>query len=239
VEPRPKEKVRLSSHSRILVIEADAVVAITISRLLTSEGYLVETESDGENGLARALERTWGLVILNAILPRKSGFHVCCDLRQAGVDTAILMLTARPMAMDRVTGLKLGADDCLAIPFDPHELLARVEALLRRVEKENRIPLRTFRFDDVEMDFERALVHKAGQPVNMAAKELQLISYLVQNRDRVVPREEILRKVWQYNTDVSSRTLDVHIAWLRQKLDNPHNPRHIQTIRGKGYRFTA
>jgi DNA-binding response OmpR family regulator len=149
------------------------------------------------------------------------------------------MLTARPMAMDRVTGLKLGADDCLAIPFDPHELLARVEALLRRVEKENRIPLRTFSFDDVEMDFERALVHKAGQPVNMAAKELQLISYLVQNRDRVVPREEILRKVWQYNTDVSSRTLDVHIAWLRQKLDKPHNPQHIQTIRGKGYRFTA
>jgi len=161
VEPRPKEKVRLSSHSRILLIEADAVVAITISRLLASEGYLVETESDGENGLARALERTWGLVILNAILPKKSGFHVCCDLRQAGVDTAILMLTARPMAMDRVTGLKLGADDCLAIPFDPHELLARVEALLRRVEKENRIPLRTFSFDDVEMDFERALVHKA------------------------------------------------------------------------------
>ena len=239
MEPRPKEKVRLSSHSRILVIEADAVVAITISRLLTSEDYLVETESDGENGLVRALERTWGLVILNAILPKKSGFHVCCDLRQAGVDTAILMLTARPMAMDRVTGLKLGADDCLAIPFDPHELLARVQALLRRVEKENRIPLRTFRFDDVEMDFERALVHKAGQPVNMAAKELQLISYLVQNRDRVVPREEILRKVWQYNTDVSSRTLDVHIAWLRQKLDNPHNPQHIQTIRGKGYRFTA
>jgi two-component system alkaline phosphatase synthesis response regulator PhoP len=239
VEPRPKEKVRLSSHSRILLIEADPVVAITISRLLPSEGYLLETESDGENGLARALERTWGLVILNAILPKKSGFHVCCDLRQAGVDTAILMLTARPMAMDRVTGLKLGADDCLAIPFDPHELLARVEALLRRVEKENRIPLRTFRFDDVEMDFERAQVHKAGQPVNMAAKELQLISYLVQNRDRVVPREEILRKVWQYNTDVSSRTLDVHIAWLRQKLDNPQNPQHIQTIRGKGYRFTA
>jgi two-component system alkaline phosphatase synthesis response regulator PhoP len=143
------------------------------------------------------------------------------------------------MAMDRVTGLKLGADDCLAIPFDPHELLARVEALLRRVEKENRIPLRTFRFDDVEMDFERAKVRKAGQPVNMATKELQLISHLVQNRDRVVPREEILRKVWQYNTDVSSRTLDVHIAWLRQKLDNPQNPQHIQTIRGKGYRFTA
>jgi two-component system alkaline phosphatase synthesis response regulator PhoP len=212
--------VCLPSDSRVLLIEDDPAVAVTVSRLLTAEGYAVETEPDGETGLARALERTCALVILNAILPKKTGFHVCCDLRQAGVDTAILMLTARPMVMDRVTGLKLGADDCLAIPFDPVEFLARVEALLRRVEKENRIPVRTFRFDDVEMD-------------------LELISYLVQNRDRVVPREEILRKVWQYNTSVSSRTLDVHIAWLRQKLDNPQNPQHIQTIRGKGYRFTA
>lgn len=227
------------TSARILLIEDDPGVAITVSRLLTSEGYQVETESDGESGLARALERTCTLVILNAILPAKTGFHVCCDLRQAGVDTAILMLTARPLVMDCVRGLKLGADDCLAIPFDPSELLARVEALLRRVEKENRIPVRTFQFDDVEMDFERAEVHKAGQPVVMAAKELQLISYLVQNRDRVVPREEILRNVWQYNGDVSSRTVDVHISWLRQKLDNPHNPQHIQTIRGKGYRFTA
>jgi DNA-binding response OmpR family regulator len=231
--------VRLFTSARILLIEDDPGVAITVSRLLTSEGYQVETESDGESGLARALERTCTLVILNAILPAKTGFHVCCDLRQAGVDTAILMLTARPLVMDCVRGLKLGADDCLAIPFDPSELLARVEALLRRVEKENRIPVRTFQFDDVEMDFERAEVHKAGQPVVMAAKELQLISYLVQNRDRVVPREEILRNVWQYNGDVSSRTVDVHISWLRQKLDNPHNPQHIQTIRGKGYRFTA
>lgn len=225
--------------SRILLIEQDPGVAVAVSGLLTREGYAVEIESDGEAGYARALERKWLLVVLNAILPGKSGFHVCCDLRQAGVDTAILMLTARPLVMDRVTGLRLGADDCLAVPFDPSELLARVEALLRRVEKENRIPVRTFQYDDVEMDFERAKVRKAGRIINMASKELQLLSYLVQNRDRVVTREEILRKVWQYNSDVSSRTLDVHISWLRQKLDNPNNPQHIQTIRGKGYRFTA
>jgi len=229
----------LQTYSRVLLIEADPGVSAIISSLLTSEGYLVETESDGESGLARALERTNALIILNAILPKKTGFHVCGDLRQAGVDTAILMLTPRSLSTDCVTGLKLGADDCLAIPFDPGELLARIEALLRRVEKENRIPVRTFQFDDVEMDFESAQVRKAGQPVNMATKELQLICYLVQNRDRVVPREEILKNVWQYTGDVSSRTLDVHIAWLRQKLDNPQNPQHIQTIRGKGYRFTA
>ena len=229
----------MQTYTKVLLIEADAGVGTIISRLLTSEGYSVETESDGESGLARALERTCALIVLNAILPKKTGFQVCGELRQAGVDTAILMLTPRPLSTDCVTGLKLGADDCLAIPFDPGELLARIEALLRRVEKENRIPVRTFQFDDVEMDFESAQVRKAGQPVNMATKELQLICYLVQNRDRVVPREEILKKVWQYNGDVSSRTLDVHIAWLRQKLDNPQNPQHIQTIRGKGYRFTA
>jgi DNA-binding response OmpR family regulator len=237
VDPRPEEKVRLHSPSRILLLEDDPGVALIVSRLLTSEGFQVETESDGEIGLARALERASALIIVNAVLPRKTGFHICTELRQAGVDTAILMLTAK--AMDRVTGLKLGADDCLAIPFDPSELLARVEALLRRVEKENRIPVRTFQFDDVQMDFERAKILKAGQPVNLAAKEIQLIFYLVQNRDRVVPRAEILRKVWQYNGDVSSRTLDVHISWLRQKLDNPCHPQHIHTIRGKGYRFTA
>jgi DNA-binding response OmpR family regulator len=206
---------------------------------MAGEGYEVEIAADGDEGFAKAMERKSALIILNTILPGKTGFQICRDLRQAGVDTAILMLTGRSLAMDCVAGLKLGADDCLAVPFDPPELLARAEALLRRVEKENRIPVLTFKFDDVEMDFGRAEVRKGGQPVNMAAKELQLIWYLVEHRDRIVPREEILKKVWQYNEDVSSRTLDVHISWLRQKLDNPRGPRHIQTIRGKGYRFTA
>ena len=223
----------------ILLIEDDPGLAASICGLLAGEGYDVQTAVDGEVGFSKALERRSALVILNAALPKKTGFQICRDLRQAGVDTAILMFTGRSLAIDCVAGLKLGADDCLAVPFDPSELLARVEALLRRVEKEDRIPVLTFKFDDVEMDFVRAEVRKGGQPVNMAAKELQLIWYLVQHRDRVVPREEILKKVWQYNGEVSSRTLDVHISWLRQKLDNPRGPQHIQTIRGKGYRFTT
>jgi two-component system alkaline phosphatase synthesis response regulator PhoP len=149
------------------------------------------------------------------------------------------MLTAKTQVADRVVGLKLGADDYLTKPFDPAELLARVQALLRRVQKEDRIPVRTFAFDGIEADFERPLVTRHGDTVNLAAKEMQLFHFLVDHRERVVTREEILQKVWKYNSEVASRTIDVHIAWLRQKLEeNPQHPKHIHTIRGKGYRFT-
>jgi two-component system, OmpR family, alkaline phosphatase synthesis response regulator PhoP len=113
-----------------------------------------------------------------------------------------------------------------------------VEALLRRIRKESRVTVRTFAFDNVEVDFERSEVRKDKELVSIAAKELQLLEYLVQNRDRIVPREKILREVWEYDAQVASRTIDVHIAWLREKLDNAKNPKHIQTVRGKGYRFT-
>ena len=222
----------------ILLIEDEPGLVLTISDLLTSEGYTVETASDGDAGLTRATQDKFSLIILDVMLPKKTGFEVCRQLRQAGCDTPILMLTAKTQVIDRVVGLKLGADDYLTKPFDPAELLARVEALLRRVHKENRVEVRTFQFGDVEVDFERAEVRKQGQPLSLAAKELQLLRYLVNNRDRVVPREEILQQVWEYDSEVSSRTIDVHIAWLRQKLDNPQNPKYIQTVRGKGYRFT-
>jgi two-component system alkaline phosphatase synthesis response regulator PhoP len=226
--------------SRILLIEDEPGLVLTVSDLLAAEGHEVESAADGEAGLAKASAGNFDLVILDVMLPRKTGFEVCRELRQKGVDTAILMLTAKTQVVDRVVGLKLGADDYLTKPFDPAELLARVEALLRRVQKENRIPVQSFQFGDVEVDFERADVRKGGQTVPLASKELQLLRYLVDNRERVVPREEILQKVWEYNAEVSSRTIDVHVAWLRQKLeDNPQVPKHIQTIRGKGYRFMA
>ena len=222
----------------ILLIEDEPGLVLTISDLLTTESYRVETASDGDSGLAKATQEKFALIILDIMLPKKTGFEVCRQLRQGGSDTPILMLTAKTQVVDRVVGLKLGADDYLTKPFDPAELLARVEALLRRVHKENRVEVRTFQFGDVEIDFERAEVRKQGQPLSLAAKELQLLRYLVNNRDRVVPREEILQQVWEYDREVSSRTIDVHIAWLRQKLDNPQNPKYIQTVRGKGYRFT-
>jgi two-component system alkaline phosphatase synthesis response regulator PhoP len=225
--------------SRILIVEDEPGLVLTVSDLLTAEAYEVSIATDGPSGLAMASEQQFAVIILDVMLPKKTGFDVCRELRQRGVDSAILMLTAKTQVVNRVVGLKLGADDYLAKPFEPTELLARIEALIRRVRKERRIAVRTFHFDDVQIDFERSEILKAGKRVDVAAKELLLLRYLVDHRDRVVPREEILQKVWEYDSQVNSRTVDVHVSWLRQKLDNPQNPKHIQTVRGKGYRFTA
>jgi two-component system, OmpR family, alkaline phosphatase synthesis response regulator PhoP len=226
--------------SRILLVEDEPGLVVTISDLLAAEGYEVEHAIDGEAGLAKAVSGGFDLVLLDVMLPRRNGFDICRELRQRGIDSAVLMLTARTQVVDRVVGLKLGADDYLAKPFDPAELVARVEALLRRLRKGHEIAVLSFRFGDVEVDFERAEVRKSGAAVNLAAKELQLLRYLVDRRGQVVPREELLRQVWEYSAEASSRTVDVHIAWLRQKVeDNPQRPRHIQTLRGRGYRFSA
>ncbi len=226
-------------NSRILLIEDEPGLVVTISDLLSAEGHQVESATDGETGYAKAVTGSFDLIILDVMLPKKMGVDVCRELRHNGVDTFILMLTAKTLVLDRVIGLKFGADDYLTKPFDPAELLARVEALLRRARKTAPIPVRTFHFGDVVADFERAEVRKCGRSVSMAAKELQLLRYLVDHRERVVSRAEIMHEVWEYNREVSSRTVDVHVAWLRQKLeDHPQSPKHIQTIRGRGYRFT-
>jgi two-component system alkaline phosphatase synthesis response regulator PhoP len=226
--------------SRILLIEDEPGLILTITDLLESEGYEVEAAADGETGLALASEKRFDVIVLDIMLPRLSGFEICKEIRQKGIDAAILMLTARGQIVDRVVGLRLGADDYLTKPFDPAELLARIEALLRRVRKENLIHVETFEFGDVQVDFRRSSVVRDGRPISLAAKELQLLRYLIDNRERVIPRDEIMQKVWEYSSDASSRTIDTHVAWLRQKLEvNPQTPRHIQTIRGRGYRFTA
>jgi two-component system alkaline phosphatase synthesis response regulator PhoP len=225
-------------NSRILLVEDEPGLVLTVSDLLMNEGYDVDTATDGESGLLKATSEAFDLIILDVMMPKRNGLDVCRDLRQRGYDTAILMLTAKTQVVDRVVGLKLGADDYLSKPFDPSELLARVEALLRRVKKEGRAQVRNFEFSDVLVDFESGQVSKGDLPVSLASKEMQLLRYLVDRRGKVVTREELLQNVWEYQSDVSSRTIDVHVAWLRQKLeDNQQNPKHIHTIRGKGYRF--
>ncbi len=224
--------------SRILLVEDEPGLVMTVTDLLEGEGHEVTARTDGQSGLDTALKTDFDLLILDVMLPKKTGFDLLRDLRMQGKDAPVLMLTAKSQVVDKVVGLKLGADDYLTKPFDPSELLARIEALLRRTKKENRPSVRTFTFGDVSVDFERGEVRKAGKPVPMASKELLLLRYLVDQRGRVIPREELLEKVWEYQSEVNSRTIDVHIAWLRQKLEDvPQTPVFIHTIRGKGYRF--
>ncbi len=226
-------------NARILLIEDDPGLVVTVSDLLGGEGYAVEFELDGAAGLTRALSGEFDLIVLDAVLPGRTGFDICRELRHSGFDGAILMLTGKAEVSDRVIALKLGVDDYVIKPFEPSELLARIEALLRRVSRQQRSQVSAFRFGDVEVDFERAEAYKRGERINITAKELELLRYLVDNRDRVVTREEILRNVWRYTADISSRTVDVHVAWLRQKLErNSHQPQFIQTVRTKGYRFS-
>jgi two-component system alkaline phosphatase synthesis response regulator PhoP len=226
--------------SRILLVEDEPGLVLTLSDLLRAEGYTVESAIDGPTGLARAVNESFDLIVLDVMLPGKNGLEVCRELRQRGKDVAILMLTAKTQLIDRVVGLKLGADDYLTKPFEPPELLARIEALLRRVNKEKLTPVARFHFGGVDVDFEAGDVRKDGLPIALAAKELDLLRYLIDHRGKVVSRDELLEGVWEYQPGVSSRTIDVHVAWLRQKLeDNPQTPTHIHTVRGVGYRFSA
>jgi two-component system alkaline phosphatase synthesis response regulator PhoP len=226
--------------ARILLVEDEPGLVMTLSDLLAAEGYTVESAGDGPTGLARAMNDGFDLVVLDVMLPGKNGFEVCRELRQHGKDVAILMLTAKSQLTDRVVGLKLGADDYLVKPFEPPELLARVEALLRRVKKDNRARVVRYQFGNVDVDFETGEVNKDTAPVSLAGKELELLRYLVDHRGNVVSRDELLEAVWEYQPGVSSRTIDVHVAWLRQKLeDNPQNPHFIHTVRGVGYRFAG
>jgi two-component system alkaline phosphatase synthesis response regulator PhoP len=227
-------------NSRILLIEDAPDLVLTITDLLTAEGYTVESATDGRAGLTKALNERFDLIVLDVMLPGKNGFEICRELRRHGKDVAILMLTAKSQLTDRVVGLKLGADDYMVKPFEPPELLARIEALLRRVKREKLTPVMRFEFGSVEVDFEKGMARKAGAPVGLAGKELDLLRYLIDHRGTVVSRDELLQAVWEYQPGVSSRTIDVHVAWLRQKLeDNPQYPQHIHTVRGVGYRFSA
>lgn len=225
--------------SRILLVEDEPGLVLTLSDLLAAEGYEVESAVDGPSGLSRAMSDGFDLIVLDIMLPGKNGLEVCRELRQAGKDVAIIMLTAKSQLVDRVVGLKLGADDYLTKPFEPPELLARVEALLRRVKKDNLIRSARFHFGTVDVDFLKGEVRKNGRTISLAGKELELLHYLVDHRGRVVSRDELMESVWEYQAGVSSRTIDVHVAWLRQKLeDTPQNPVHIHTVRGVGYRFS-
>jgi two-component system, OmpR family, alkaline phosphatase synthesis response regulator PhoP len=229
-------------NQRILLVEDEPGLVVTLTDRLATEGYAVETAQDGETGLEQAARAPFDLIILDVMLPRKNGFDVCRDLRQRGVSSPIIMLTARGQVVDRVVGLKLGADDYVTKPFEMIELLARIEALLRRAPAaidSAQLP-EIYRFGAVQVDFRRAEVVRDREPVELSALEFKLLRYLIEHRGATLSRDELLNEVWGYDAMPSTRTVDVHVAWLRQKLEpNPRHPQFILTVHGLGYKFAG
>ena len=223
--------------ARILLVEDEPALVITLTDMLKGEGYEVESSSNGREAKNRILREAFDLVILDVMLPGMNGFDICKAVREQGYTTPILMLTARDQTRDKVQGLRTGADDYLAKPFDPHELLARIEALLRRA------PALTHssewqEFGDIRLDLQIGRVFRAGEKVDLSERELALLRYLIERRGTVVSRDELLLNVWGYSTAPTTRTVDVHIAMLRQKLErDPKNPELIVTVHSQGYRF--
>ena len=222
---------------RILLVEDEASLVLTLSDRLVAEGYRVEARGDGESGLALAAEGSFDLAILDVMLPGMDGFAVCRELRQRGNSFPVLMLTARSQVVDKVVGLKLGADDYLTKPFEMIELLARIEALLRRVGSGSPAP-DVYAFGDVRVDFGRAEVVRGGGPVPISSMELRLLRCFIEHRGKLLSRDQLLDEVWGSNATPFSRTVDVHVAALRQKVEpNPAHPVFIVTVHRLGYRF--
>jgi len=228
---------------RVLIVEDEPGLRLTLSDRLTSEGYRVETADNGPDGFQLATKKSYDLIILDIMLPGKTGFDVCRDLRARGFYQPVLMLTAKGEVTDKVVGLKLGADDYLTKPFEMIELLARIEALLRRTQPKFLSAGRladTYSFDDIEINFKNAEVWRNGTSIDLSAQEFRLLQYLVMHAGETLSRHQLLDEVWGYETMPSTRTVDVHVAWLRQKIEkNPRRPAYIITVHKLGYKFTG
>ena len=234
-------------RTRVLVVEDDAGIRMTLEDMLTAEGCVVETRPDGPSGETAARKGGFDLSLLDLMLPGRDGLAVCKNLRDAGARTPIIMLTARGADLDVVMGLRQGADDYVPKPFDAGVLVARMEALLRRAaapsnpQSEATPPAGQglSRFGEFALDRHKGELLHLGVPVPLNAQEYRLLEFLVANPDRVIGREEILDLVWGYDSETTTRTIDVHVAKLRSRLGESELPRHILTIRGRGYKFIA
>lgn len=223
-------------NENILLVEDEEGLRMTLRDRLQSEGYVVDLADDGEQGYEKATHMPFDLIILDIMLPRCNGLDVCRGIRLAGLATPILLLTARGQTVDKVVGLKLGADDYVTKPFDTMELMARIEVLLRRSASRTTVGLH--KFGSIRVDFRGTQVTRDGIPVYLTAREFQLLRYLIARAGTTLSRTEILREVWGYEGGTFSRTVDVHVASLRQKLEElPKKPKWIVTVPGLGYRF--
>ncbi|MFL6286479.1 MAG: response regulator transcription factor [Pyrinomonadaceae bacterium] len=224
---------------KVLIVEDDQAMAVALRDGFTYEGYAVHVARDGAAGLRMAEERSHDLLILDVMLPRMSGLDVCRQLRSAGNYTPIIMLTARGQEIDKVLGLKTGADDYVTKPFSFLELMARVEAVLRRTSKSLE-SVEQVSFGDVEMNFKTFEASKGGRALELSPREFKMMKYFVEHRGEVVTRDQLLDHVWGYEGLPLTRTVDMHIAKLRQKIeDTPSDPHHVITVHRVGYKFTG
>jgi DNA-binding response OmpR family regulator len=227
-------------RGNVLFVEDEEALRMTVGDRLRKEGYAVEYAANGDEGFEKATQLPFDLIILDVMLPKRDGFEVCKGIREAGLITPILMLTARGQTNDKVSGLKIGADDYVTKPFNMLELMARVEALMRRAPIRPAEQIGGLDFGSIHVDLVGTEVTQNGRPVNLSAREFQLLRYLIDHRGATVSREELLKQVWGYSADIYTRTVDVHVASLRQKLEeDPKQPKFILTVQGFGYKFKS
>jgi DNA-binding response OmpR family regulator len=223
---------------RVLIVEDEQALALGLSDLLASAGYVVSTAVSGEEAATLCRAERFDIVLLDILLPGKNGFDVCAELKTRAPQLPIVMLSARTAATDKVHGLRIGADDYVAKPFDALELLARIDAVLRRAAP--RQPANAFEVDDLRVDWQRREAFRNHVPLKLSARQFQLLAYLVERRGQLVTREQLQRDVWGFADDVTTRTVDIHIGRLRKAIErNPASPRLIVTVQGLGYRFLA
>lgn len=223
--------------SRLFIVEDDPGIAFALKLDFEAEGYSIATEPDGQTALDRARAEAFDLILLDVMLPRKSGFEICRDLRRGGLKTPIIMLTARSQEAEKIMGLEWGADDYVTKPFSPSELRARVKAVLRRFEPDAS-PI--FRFGAADVDFDRCELRRDGAVVDLTALEFNLLAAFVRNRGKMLSREKLLDLVWGRGAAVTDRVVDNHILTLRKKIEpEPSAPRYLRSVRGLGYRFDA
>ena len=221
----------------VLIIEDEPNMIVGLKDSCEYEGYQVCVARDGKEGLEKASTEKVDIILLDVMLPLMSGIDVCRTLRTRGIETPIIMLTARGEEMDKVVGLEVGADDYVTKPFSIKELLARIRAHLRRATKQV-AAIESFSFGDVELNFKKYAARKRGQVLDLSAREFEILHYLIRRRGEIVTRDQLLDEVWGYDSTPVTRTVDNHIARLRQKIEpDPSAPRHIITIHRLGYRF--
>jgi two-component system, OmpR family, alkaline phosphatase synthesis response regulator PhoP len=225
-------------HDNILLVEDEEALRMTLGDRLRSEGYVVDCAADGDEGFDKATRLPFDLILLDVMLPRRDGFDVCRGIREAGLITPILMLTALGQTADKVKGLKIGADDYVTKPFNMQELMARVEALLRRAPTRPTLQQDIIQFGNIRVDIRGTEATRDGMPINLSAREFQLLRYFVEHPGATLSREELLTQVWGYSEQTFTRTVDVHVAGLRQKLESePRQPKYFLTVQGIGYKF--